>query len=154
MATMKTSLLALVVVLGTSSALAEDAPAAPASAATAPSGAADVAPSLNRFELATGVEAREPVGAASEFSAGTRVFAFLDVQNPGADTELVVTFEREGGARSPGVTLSVPSGKRYRTHAFYSHTRAAGTYKCIVSTKDGTVVAEKTFAVSAAPAAS
>lgn len=146
---MKTSLLALALALSTTTVLAEDAPAAPKPAVAAAADAVASAPSLNRFELATGVEAREPVGAASEFSAGTRVYAFLDVQNPGDATELVVTFEREGGARSPGVTLNVPSGKRYRTHAFYSHTRAAGTYKCIVSTRDGTVVAEKTFQVSA-----
>jgi hypothetical protein len=150
---MKTTLLALCLALSASTVYAEDAPAAakPTEAKPAEVKPAEVAPSgvsLTRFEIATGVEEREPVGAAAEFAAGTKLYAFLDVKNPSDATELVVTFEREGGTKSPGVTLSVPSGKRYRTYAHFSGAKAAGTYKCTVTTGDGTVVAEKTFQIS------
>jgi hypothetical protein len=141
---MKTSLLALCLALSASTAFA-DAPTAP----SAPAGeATSTALSLTRFELATGVEEREPVGVGAEFAAGTKVYAFLDVNNASDATELVVTFEREGGSKSPGVTLNVPSGKRYRTYAFFSHTLKAGNYKCVITGKDGNVVAEKAFAIS------
>ena len=143
---MKTSLIALCLTLCAATVHAQEA-TAPSAAPAVASPAASSAPTLSRFELATGVEAREPVGTAESFSAGTKVYAFLDVANPGEATELVVTFEREGGVRSPGVTLNVPSGKRYRTHAYYSFTSKPGVYKCIITTKDGAVVSEKSFEV-------
>jgi hypothetical protein len=61
----------------------------------------------------------------------------------------VVTFERDGKVRSPGVVLAAPVAKRYRTYAFFSHTEKAGHYRCIVTTKDGALVAEKSFDIAA-----
>jgi hypothetical protein len=59
--------------------------------------------------------------------AGTRPASSGLVLSKPAARELVVTFERDGKVRSPGVTLAVPVMKRYRTFAFYSPTRVPVT---------------------------
>ena len=147
---MKITSLVLCLALSASPALAQDArPASDGPSAGAVEPAAVESLTVARFELASGVEAREPLGVAEQFAAGTRVYAFLELKNAGEPLELVVTFERDGKVRSPGVALAVPVAKRHRTYAFFSHTKKPGRYRCIVTTKDGALVAEKSFEVAA-----
>jgi hypothetical protein len=104
--------------------------------------------SLVRFELAEGVQAREPVRPSAAFAAGSTVYAFLELANKeGAATALWVKFERDGAKPSKALRLEVPKMERYRTHAFTGNTSKPGTYRCTVSTENGQVVASKAFAI-------
>jgi len=109
--------------------------------------------SLVRFELAEGVEAREPVRPGATFPVGTKVYAFLELGNEaGAPTALLVKFEREGAKPAKSLRLEVPTMERYRTQAFTVSTTKPGRYQCSVTTETGELVAQKAFEITEAAA--
>lgn len=109
-----------------------EAPRAPA-----PRASAVVA---RRVLLARGVENREPVGVGTAFRRdGSPVYAFLEVQNPGAPTTVTVRFARaDDPTHTVGnVVLSVPTSARWRTWSFTRLARTPGAWAATVEGPDG-----------------
>lgn len=138
------------------------APTAPphASTLTAPSPSPSLRTSelrVRRMQVTSGIEAREPVDHPSSFGPDDeRVYAFVELSNPGdAPRELVVTFEH--GARATGrVTLEVPAHMpRYRTWAWTegAHHATQGdepeAWTAVVRDESGDEIATDTFTVDA-----
>lgn len=102
-----------------------------------------------RFELATGVDKREPTVIATTFESGQKVYAFLELKNKGGpETAVFVRFERDGSKPGQGIRLVVPATGRHRTFAFSASTKYPGTYRCVVTAEDGTVLMEKSYEVT------
>lgn len=105
---------------------------------------------IDRFVLATGVEAREPVGEAVSFPAGTaRIYAFVQLNNAkGAPYAITVSWEKVGGpVAKKGVELSVPANKQHRTWSWTSNTKKPGQYRAVLRTLDGVEVASREFTI-------
>jgi hypothetical protein len=123
---------------------------APAPTTPAPRHAhASDALSVRRLVVATGIEDHEPTGASDVVDTDEeRVYAFLDVANPGEDETLVVTFASDDGAHVVGhVEVSVPAHTaRWRTWAFSRHL-SPGAWHAEVRTTDGRLVDEHAFEV-------
>ena len=113
--------------------------------------AATPALKLVRFELSKGIEGREPVNPGSQFVAGSKVYAFLELANKGGvESALLVRFERVDSKATRELRLGVPRDvPRHRTFAFATLAKQPGTYRCVVTTEDGVVLAEKSFEVVA-----
>jgi hypothetical protein len=104
---------------------------------------------IRRMTLTHGIEDHEPIDDASIFEAtDERVFAFVELANPGdEERSLDVTFE--SAARTSGhVTLRVPAHMpRYRTWAWTRGAHAPGEWTAVVRDEDGRVLSRETFAV-------
>jgi hypothetical protein len=113
--------------------------------------AADEAKSLEvkRLVFARGIDGHEPQDAASAFSAKEdRVYAFVELANPGADGNVEVVFQPPAGA-SFAVPLKV-SGKasHFRTWAFTRRAHEAGEWTVVVRTPAGKALARQSFTVT------
>lgn len=107
---------------------------------------------VKKLVLATDVEkgARTPVGVSSSFKKGEfeRIFAFLEVANPGDESEVVVSFDPPSDDPAKGlVRLAVGSSPRWRTWATSRGIDEPGTWTAIVSAPDGRELARETFEV-------
>ncbi|HEY8429574.1 MAG TPA: hypothetical protein VIL20_14420, partial [Sandaracinaceae bacterium] len=80
---------------------------------------------VRRLVVATGVEGREPTGAADVFRLGAqrRLYAFVEAVNETDDAAtLRVTFEPDEGESVGHVALQVPANAaRFRTWAYTRH---------------------------------
>ena len=106
---------------------------------------------VDRFVVARGVEAREPVGVDVAFAKDEkRVFAFLEVANAErAPGEVKVQFVDPSGRAQPSVDLPVGDSARFRTWAFTRKAHTPGTWKALVRDENGKVLAETVFEVKA-----
>jgi hypothetical protein len=128
---------------------------------------------VRRLILATGGEAREPVGAAETFARADvdRLYAFVEIANrTGGEQEVVVTFEpqQRGGREAAGdpgrvggrgdgtgqagdvvghVELEVGNGARWRTWA-YTRMLRAGAWDAVVRDTEGHELARTAFTVT------
>ncbi len=112
---------------------------------------------VRRMQVTSGIEDREPIDHPSSFGPDDeRVYAFVELSNPGdAPREIVVTFEH--GARATGrVTLTVPAHMpRYRTWAWTNGARHAPhdgepeSWTAIVRDEAGDEIATSPFLVRA-----
>lgn len=130
-----------------------DVPAAPVAPAVTAPAVVPVAPlRVRRLVLARDVAAREPVGAASQFSlADARTLhAFVELANDGAPTSVQVRFETvgAGAAHVAGlVDLAVPHASRYRTWGYSQHVASRGRWQARVLDRDGHELAHAEFVV-------
>ncbi|MFO0682653.1 MAG: hypothetical protein U0234_11405 [Sandaracinus sp.] len=112
---------------------------------------------VRRMQVTSGIEGREPVDHPSSFGPDDgRVYAFVELSNPGdSPRELVVSFEH--GTRATGlVTLEVPAHMpRYRTWAWTEgvhhapHGDAPETWTAVIRDEAGDEIATDTFTVEA-----
>lgn len=126
-------------------------PPVPAQRAFVASPSADLV--VKRFVVATGVEDREPVLSPTIQSDASRVFAFAELANPGAEPQRVrVTFERKGSnARVGHAVLEVPAtSKRYRTWGTSQHVKEPGEWEAVLWNERGDELARAPFAVTRA----
>lgn len=103
---------------------------------------------IERFVLATGVEAREPVDVRDVFPVDTpKIFAFVHFDNEHGDPyALRVHWEKVDGPASPyGFKLTVPTAKRHRTWSWTAIRREPGHYRAVLRTLDGQEVASREF---------
>ncbi len=103
--------------------------------------------------LSRGYESGEAVDPTTTFRrTDGRVWVVIRLENEsGAETEVRVTFERadaEVGTGTGGVTLSVPSRRRYRTVARTGTGRPAGRYRVVVRTAGGSVIGQQEFEIT------
>lgn len=106
--------------------------------------------SVRRLVVSTGIENREPVGAASRFELGNgRLFAFVEAVNDGEEEgELIVTFEADDGTEVGFITLDVPANApRWRTWAWSQNITSAGSWTAVIRTADGDVLARERFEI-------
>lgn len=99
---------------------------------------------VNRFVLATGVEAREPTGVKETFTtADAHVYGFADVHATGSTT---VTFTwTHGGKTYFERQMPVSQSKRFRT---YTSVKAhAGDWTLALKDEQGTLLKEVSFHV-------
>lgn len=131
---LKCAALAMALALLAGAAAAQGATAAPALA-------------LGRLVVCTGLENREPVGAADKFPAATeKVFAFVELKDIAADTEVAVVWHH--GDQEVGRTpLAVKQGARWRTHAYKTLHNRTGAWKVEVLDAGGVKLGEAAFTV-------
>jgi hypothetical protein len=109
---------------------------------------------VKRLVIAHGVKNREPVEPAATFTAGERIYAFIEVGNPAAVvSEVRVSFARVGGKERGSVRLEVGASPRWRTWSYTQQAREAGEWEAIVRDGNGDVIARQRFTVTAADAA-
>lgn len=138
-------MLALTLSLGALSLLASPADHAAASAPPV-----DGAISVRRLVVAHDIAEREPVvGTTPITTTQERVYAFLEVRNPGVEARAVrVYFDGPAGRRVGNVTLEVPGAqRRFRTWGYTRYIETPGTWRALVVTEDGTVLASQEFEV-------
>ncbi len=105
---------------------------------------------IDRFVLATGVAAREPVGERDTFAADTKeIYAFVQFANPeGAPYALRVHWEPVDGPASPyGFKFEIPTAARWRTWSWTRVHRAPGHYRAVLRTLKGVEVASREFEI-------
>ncbi|NUP09004.1 MAG: DUF2914 domain-containing protein [Polyangiaceae bacterium] len=126
-----------------------DAPAAkPKSKPKADGGAL----SVKKLVVAKSVEksSREPQGVGTSFKKGEfeKLFAFVELANPGDESEVVVSFDPPSDKPAKGrVRLDVGTSPRWRTWATTKGIDEAGTWTAVVSTVDGRELAREPFEV-------
>ena len=96
--------------------------------------------------------AKEPEGAATLFrqSEIEKLYAYLEIENDGADREKVtVSFEPPDGRAARGnVTLDVGSSKRWRTWAFTKQATQVGSWTAVVKDEEGHTLARQPFEIA------
>jgi DUF2914 family protein len=104
---------------------------------------------IRRLVIASGVENREPTGAADTFELGGRIYAFVEAVNEnGEAAQLRVTFEPDEGESTGHVALEVPANvARFRTWAYTRHVYEPGRWEAAVRDSSGRVVARRAFDV-------
>jgi hypothetical protein len=122
--------------------------------AVAATALAETAGALTVTEIAT---ARVMVNGVPEapvttFTTSDRIYCFMRVENrTGAETAVLVSFERAEGEAAPGtggMRLSIPASPRYRTFARTGGNRPAGQYRCVVRSEAGDVLETSDFEVT------
>jgi hypothetical protein len=134
---------------------ATPAPAAPATAtkSTKPEKKSDGKElKVSRLVVAKGIErsTREPVNVGTTFKKGEydKIYAYLEVDNPGDASKVVVAFDPPSDKPDKGlVTLDVGRSPKWRTWAFSRTLDEPGTWTAIVKTTDGRELARTEFEV-------
>lgn len=106
---------------------------------------------VKRLVLARGVEGREPVEPSETFALdeAKQIYAFVEVQNPDqVESEIFVTFEKDGGPSVGHVTLRVGPSSRWRTWAFTRGATTAGKWTAVVRDGDGDLLARQPFEIT------
>jgi len=104
---------------------------------------------VRRLVFARGIDGHEPQDAATSFSAKEdRVYAFVEVENPGGEDQVNVVFQPP-----TGVSFSVPlkvgaSAAHFRTWAFTRRAHEAGDWTVVIRDPQGKVLARQTFTVT------
>jgi hypothetical protein len=105
---------------------------------------------VKRIVIAHDVNDREPVDPASTFSKSEdRIYAFVEVGNRDAlDSEIYVSFVRDGGSDNEGVRLRVGAAPRWRTWAYTAIAKTPGRWHAVVKNADGDELARAPFDVT------
>ena len=102
---------------------------------------------ITRLVVGTGVEKREPVGAAEKFPASAeKVYCFLEATNIAKDTEITLVWfngEKEIGKS----TMPLKQGPKWRTWAFKNLRGLKGDWKIEAKDGDGKVLKDVKFKV-------
>jgi hypothetical protein len=102
---------------------------------------------VKRLVFARGIDGHEPQDAATAFSAKEdRVYAFVEVANPGSEENIDVVFQPPTGAAF-SVPLKVGSSKGFRTWAFTRRAHESGEWTVTVRTAHKTL-AHQSFTVT------
>lgn len=103
---------------------------------------------VKRLVFARGIDGHEPQDAATAFSSKEdRVYAFVELANPGAEDNIDVVFQPPSGAAFT-VPLKVGSSARFRTWAFTRRAHEAGEWTVVVRAAGNKVLARQSFTVT------
>lgn len=107
---------------------------------------------VKKLVLATDVKrpSREPEGVATSFKQGEfkKIYAYVEVANPGDESEIVVRFEPPSDKPAAGqVKLSVGTSPRWRTWAKARSLDEKGEWTAVVSTTSGKELAREKFVI-------
>jgi hypothetical protein len=106
---------------------------------------------IKRVVIASGVSDREPVGAAASYEAGAndRIYAFVEVGNESrVESELTLSFYRDGGRELGGSRLEVGAAPRWRTWSFTRVANKPGKWYAVVRDGEGKELGRKGFTVT------
>ena len=105
---------------------------------------------VKRLVLARGIDGHEPQEAATTFAAkDDRVYAFVEVENPGSDDTVSVVFEPPTGPAFGAIPLKVAGGAaRYRTWAFTRRAHEIGEWAVVVRDAHDKVLGRQTFTIT------
>ena len=103
--------------------------------------------SIARLVLGTGVENKEPVGAAETFPASTeKVYCFIEAKDIPQDMEVTVVWYNNQKELSK-VNLSLKVGPRWRTFADKNIRGLKGEWKVEIKDAEGKALKEAKFKV-------
>jgi hypothetical protein len=104
---------------------------------------------VKRLVFARSIDAHEPQDAATSFSAKEdRVYAFVEIANPGTDDNIDVVFQPPSGV-SFAVPLKVSGGaSHFRTWAFTRKAHEAGEWTVVVRHAGNRVLARQSFTIT------
>ena len=107
---------------------------------------------VKRLVISTGVDrgTRRPSGEATSFTKGAfeKLYAFVEVENPGDEADIVVSFDPPSDKAERGnIELSVGRSPTWRTWGFSRAFDEAGTWTAIVRTRSGKELARTEFEV-------
>jgi hypothetical protein len=107
---------------------------------------------VKKLVVATDIERskRQPSGEASSFKKGEfdKLYAFLEVENPGDEADVVVSFDPPSNKSETGnIELAVGRSPGWRTWGFSRAFDETGSWTAIVRTKDGKELARTEFEV-------
>lgn len=104
---------------------------------------------VKRLVFARGIDGHEPQDTSTTFSAREdRVYAFLEVENPGGEDGVDVVFQPPAGA-SFAVPLKVGGNtSHFRTWAFTRRAHDAGEWTVVIRDAHGKVLARQSFTVT------
>ena len=131
-----------------------ETPAKEAAPAKAPAPKKEAAPAKEKDEFAiaravvgTGVENKEPVGAADAFPASTeKVSCFIEATNVPKDMELTTVWSM-GDKEMRKITATVKAGPRWRTWVDKKVGGMKGDWKVEIKDADGKVLKDVKFKV-------
>jgi hypothetical protein len=109
----------------------------------------DSALRVRRLTITSAIHDREPEDDLTTLHAGDhdRVYAFLELENRGDETTVVVTFERDDGTITGDVELDIPANVgRWRTWAFTRHL-TPGQWRAVVRDSERFVISDQSFDV-------
>lgn len=102
---------------------------------------------IARAVVGTGVENREPVGAAETFPASTeKVYCFIEATNIGKDMELSFIWYI-GNKEARKITAPLKSGPKWRTWAYKNVGGQKGDWKVEIKDAEGKLLKEVKFKV-------
>jgi hypothetical protein len=107
---------------------------------------------VKKIVIGKGVEksSRSPVGVAQSFKKGDfeKLYAFVELANPGEAAEVVVSFDPPSDQPDKGnVRLAVGTSPRWRTWATSRGIDEVGTWTAVVTAPDGRELAREAFEV-------
>ena len=103
--------------------------------------------SIARLVLCTGLENREPVGAAETFPASTgKVFCFIEAREVAADTTVTVDWKLDG-KEIHRTELALKAGARWRTNAYKTVSGMPGAWEVTLLDSAGREVQTAAFKV-------
>jgi len=108
--------------------------------------------SVKKLVLATEVEkgSREPKGVGTSFKKGEfdKLYAFVELANPGEEAQVVVFFEPPSDKPARGnVRLDVGTSPRWRTWASSKGVNEKGEWSAVVTAPDGRELAREKFEI-------
>jgi len=105
---------------------------------------------VKRLIVAEGVEAREPVSAATSFGDDTpRIYAFVEIGNPEkAQSEISISITPHGEAERGRVSLDIGASPRWRTWSFTRLAKKPGNYDVVVYDASGDEIGRAAFEVT------
>lgn len=103
--------------------------------------------SIERLVVCSGIENREPVGAADTFPASTEtVYVFLEATSIPEDTQVTFVWYH-GDKELSSVTMPVKAGARWRTYASKRLAGLTGEWKVELKDAAGTALKSIAFKV-------
>jgi hypothetical protein len=101
--------------------------------------------SISRAVMATGVENREPVGAAAVFPATTeKVYCFLEAANIPKDMDISLIWSH-GQKEMSKISLPLKAGSRWRTFAHKNLGGLKGDWKVEIKDAEGKLLKDLSF---------
>jgi hypothetical protein len=102
---------------------------------------------ITRLVVGTGVENREPVGAAGKFPASAeKVYCFLEATNIAKDTEIILVWFN-GEKEVWKISLALKQGPKWRTWAIKNPRGLKGDWKIEAKDADGKVMKDVKFKI-------
>jgi hypothetical protein len=105
---------------------------------------------VKRLVTARGIDGHEPQDVATSFAAREdRIYAFVEVENPGSDDAISVVFQPPSGPAFAEIPLKIGAGAaHFRTWAFTRRAHEVGEWAVVVRDTHGKVLGRQSFTIT------